>query len=462
MVVAALAVVQVAPFLLPVMMAHARRRSVEAELPFFLIVLSVFSRSSSPAIDEGLRRVSALGEGVFPELRKEAAMIERDVTYLHGAPGEVIESRLGVHPSRKLREFVHGFTITLSTGKSINEFVEEESTRQVSLLEAKWKGFAESVGSLAEVSLMVLALFPVGLDMIASAIPGAASSQILTISLVLLAGFSVALLFLMDSAQPVLHNSKPDVLPVLVTVAAWLLSTYLYLVGAIPIAGSILAALAVSVAGFLRTRGVYGAIRRGEEEVSQLLHALAEESKAGVSLPEALSKVSTGPQEFLSIQAPLAAFHRSILLGSSPEQAVRRISHPSWLVRLSFGMLAVAFSTGAGYEQLERLSSFFRRLSDARKNASRSLLPFFMIGVIVPVISVSSMSFLSSFNAGGVPFLPSFTQVSESYILVSISAVALLTGLLLSKLFTQTARHALAVPILLLSTLISLAVFGIV
>ena len=150
------------------------------------------------------------------------------------------------------------------------------------------------------------------------------------------------------------------------------------------------------------------------------------------------------------------------MLGASPEEAQRRISHPSWLVRLSFGMLSVAFGTGAGYEQLERLSSFFKRLSDARRNASRSLLPFVMIGVIVPAISVSSMSFLSSFNQGGIPFLPSFTKVSESYILISISAVSLLTGLLLSKLFTQTSRHALAVPMLLVSTLVSLLVFGIV
>ncbi len=243
--------------------------------------------------------------------------------------------------------------------------------------------------------------------------------------------------------------------------ASWSVATYLFLVGVIPIAVSLLIPLLVSVAGFMRTRGVYAKIRRGEEEVSLLLHDLAEESKAGVSLPEALTKVSVAGSDFVSIGQPLTAFQRSIMLGASPEEAQKTVSHPSWLVRLSFGMLAIAFATGAGFEQLERLSTFFRRLSDARRNASRSLLPFVMIGVIVPAISISSMSFLSSFNQGGIPFLPTFTKVSESYILVSISAVSLLTGLLLSKLFTQTSRHALAVPLLLVSTLISLLVFGV-
>ena len=460
LVIASLGVVQIVPILLPATLAYARRRAVEAELPFFLIALSIFSRASSPAIDDGLKRLAALGDGVFPELSKEQAILERDLTFVPGSPDKVVEAALGVNPSRRLREFAHSFMITLTTGKSITEYVEEEAARQVEILEARWKGFSESVGSLAEVSLMVLALFPVGLDMIAAAVPGVATTQILTLSLGLLTVFSVALLALMDSAQPVLHNSTPGPTSLLLILASWSASTYLYLLGAIPITGSLVITLLVSTVGFLRTRGVCVKIRKGEEEVSLLLHSLAEESKAGVSLPEALTKVSVSATGFVSIGEPLAAFQRSIMLGASPEEAQRRVSHPSWLVRLSFGMLSMAFATGAGFEQLERLSTFFKRLSDARRNASHSLLPFVLIGVIVPAISVSSMTFLSSFNQGGIPFLPSFTQVSESYILVSISAVSLLTGLLLSKLFTQTSRHAMAVPMLLASTLVSLLVFG--
>ena len=459
--IASLIVVQAVPLLVPAMMSYTRRKAVEAELPFFLIALSIFSRGSSPTIDDGLRKLAALGDGVFPELRKEEAIVERDITFMPGSPASVVEAALGSNPSRKLREFVQSFMITLTTGKSVTEYVEEEALRQVELLEARWKGFSESVGSLAEVSLMVLALFPVGLDMIAAAIPGVASSQILVLSLALLSVFSAVLMLLMDAAQPVQHNATPGTWPLLLILASWSVSTYLYFLGLIPISLSLAIPLAVSVLGFLRTKGVYGRIRRGEEEVSVLLHDLTEESKAGVSLPEALGKVSAAGSGFLSIREPLSSFQQSIMLGASPEEAQRTISHPSWLVRLSFGMLSVAFATGAGFEQLERLSSVFRRLSDARRNASRSLLPFVLIGVIVPAISISSMSFLSSFNQGGIPFLPSFTRVSETYILVSISAVSLMTGLLLSKLFTQTARHALAVPMLLVSTLASLLVFGV-
>jgi len=461
-ILASLGLIQVVPLLLPLTLAHTRQRSVDAELPFFLIFLSIFSRDSSPSIDDGLRKVAALGDDVFPAFRGEAAIMERDLTFFPGAPADIIERAFAAHPSKSLRQFIHGLMITLTTGKSVVEFVDEESLRQVELMEAKWKAFSESIGSLAEVSLMVLALFPVGLDMAAAAIPGLAAAEILLVSLAILGVFSAVLLVLMDGAQPVLYNSKPSPCPLVASVAAWVASIALYYVGVVSIEVSLLLPLAVSTLAVLRTRGLYGRIRKGEEEVSVLLHDLAEESKAGVSLPEALSKVTSGGGGFSSIKAPLAAFQQSIMLGSLPEEAQRKISHPSWLVRLSFGMLSVAFVTGAGYEKLERLSSFFKRLSDARKNASRSLLPFFMVGVIVPGISIAAMSFLSSFDESGASFLPAFGQVSKTYILISISAVSMMTGLLLSKLYTQTARHAIAVPILLASTLVSLLVLGLI
>ncbi len=460
LILASMVLLQFVPILMPLTLSYTRQKSVDAELPFFLIFLSIFSRDSTPTVDDGLRRIAALGEAVFPEFRKEAAILERDLAFVPGTPAEVVEKMFGAHPSRRLSQFIHSLMTTLTTGKSVVQFVEAESNRQVELMEARWKSFSEATGSLAEVSLMVLALFPVGIEMVAAAIPGLAAAEILGLSLVMLAVFSGLLMLILDAAQPVLYNARPALYPLVLTVGAWVFGTALFFLGITSIELSLLIPLCVSVAGVLRTGGLYGRIRKGEEEVSALLHDLAEESKAGVSLPEALTKVNADSSRFSSIRAPLTAFQQSIMLGSSPEEAQKSISHPSWLVRLSFGMLSVAFVSGAGYEKLGRLSSFFKRLSDARRNASRSLLPFFMVGIAVPAISLTAMSFLSSFDQGGVPFLPSFDAVSRNYILISISAVSMMTGLLLSKLYTQTARHTLAVPILLASTLVSLVVLG--
>ena len=104
---------------------------MEAELPFFLIALSIMSKDTSPSIDDGLRRVAALGDNVFPALASESAMLERDLTFLPGSPTDVLERAFQNNPSRSLKDFVHSFTTTLTTGKSVGEFVEEESQREV-------------------------------------------------------------------------------------------------------------------------------------------------------------------------------------------------------------------------------------------------------------------------------------------------------------------------------------------
>jgi hypothetical protein len=126
-ILASLGLIQVVPLLLPLTLAHTRQRSVDAELPFFLIFLSIFSRDSSPSIDDGLRKVAALGDDVFPAFRGEAAIMERDLTFFPGAPADIIERAFAAHPSKSLRQFIHGLMITLTTGKSVVEFVDEES-----------------------------------------------------------------------------------------------------------------------------------------------------------------------------------------------------------------------------------------------------------------------------------------------------------------------------------------------
>ena len=195
-----------------------------------------------------------------------------------------------------------------------------------------------------------------------------------------------------------------------------------------------------------------------------MLHDLAEESKAGVSLPEALSKLSSRAESFASIKEPVLTFYQSTRLGLTPTEAQRRVTHPSWLVRLGFGILSIAFETGAGFEHLEELSSLFRRVADARKSVTQSMIPFMLIGAIVPVISVAAITFLAGFAQQSVPIgLPVFAvQASQASLILSVSTVSVLSGVLLSKLLTQTVRHEIALPILMASTLISLVAFGVV
>jgi len=381
---------------------------------------------------------------------------------MSGAPTRIIESTFSDHPSRRMREFVHGFLSTLDSSRSPVQFVQEEASRHIGLLDSSWSAFTASLGSIAELSFMVLALFPVGLQMVAAALPGVGTTQLLLLSYLFLVMTTIGLLVFIDGMQPLQHDTPMSALGVLVTVAVWCACTFAYYLGAMDVR----VALAVSVVvGLLLVRGGLvhvRRIRRGEEEISLFLHDLAEESKSGRSLPEAIERLSERAGQYSSIREAFFTFSQSIKLGDTPVMALKKVKHPSWLVRVSFGVLSLAFGTGAGFEQLERLSAFFKRVTDARRNAFRSLLPFVGLGVAVPAISMSALSFLSGLRDTGFSLLTgSAVQLPQTFLILSILIASFLTGTLLSKLYTSSVRCVLALPFVLLSTLVCLFIFGI-
>lgn len=463
LIVGGLAVIQVMPVLVLVSRSNSRRRATDAELPFFLMTLSVL-RGARPDLQEGFRRVAAIGGGVFPAFAKEAEILARDDAFLPGSPTSIAERAFSGHPSARLRAFVQGFLKTLTTGKDAGEFVAQETSFQVQKLEQSWTSFSASVGSLAEVTFILLALFPVGLEMVGAAVSGFSTSMLFLASFGLLAVAAGVFLLLTDAMQPVVYDRPPPAIWLSVSLSSWALSTAAYAAGILGPGECVLIPLAVSALGFLRSRVGYARVRRGEVEVGAMLHWLAEESKAGVALPEAVSDLSESVDSFSSIREQVLGFHQSTRLGLTPTEAQKRVDHPSWLVRLGFGVLSVAFETGAGFEHLEELSSLFKRVADARKGVAQSMIPFVLVGAIVPVISVAAITFLSGFaQSGGAAVIPGFSaSTSQTSLILSVSTVSVLCGLLLSKLLTHTVRHEVALPILMASTLVSLLAFGVV
>jgi len=464
LIVGGLAVAQAMPTVVLVSRANSRRKSADAELPFFLMTLSVFVHEASPTVQEGFRRVTAIGARVFPAFSREGEILARDDAFVPGSPMGVAEKAFEGHPSARVRGFIQGFLKTLSTGRDVSEFVREETSFQVQKLEHSWTSFSTTAGSLAEVTFILLALFPVGLEMVGAVVPGFTSSALFLASFALLGVAAAVFLILTDAIQPVVYDSPPPALWLVATLASWAGSTAAFAAGLLGPRECVLVPLCVSLVAFWRTRRESSKVRRGEEEVGAMLHDLAEESRAGVSLPEAMSNLAAKAGAFSSIKEAVLTFHQSTRLGLTPTEAQRRVEHPSWLVRLGFAILSIAFETGAGFEHLEELSTLFRRVAESRKAVTQSMIPFMLVGAIVPVISVAAITFLAGFSQQGAPIgLPILAVASsQTSLILSVSAVSMLSALLLSKLLTQTVRHEVAFPVLMASTLVSLFAFGVI
>jgi len=452
--------IQLLPFALLFSRASRRRRAVEAELPFIAMLLYILSHETFPNLRYAFERIDGLGQEIFPAFHAESQALIRNLTYGTRSELSTIESTFSSHPSRQFREFVHGYLTTVSSGRDLHEFVREESERLTDLLEERWKSFSGMVASVTEIAFIFLAIFPIGIQMIAGALLSESSSSLLLASMALLVIITILLLAWLDYAQPTFHDGRYPVGRVGFTSLVLCGSVALNLLRIInPVEAALLGLIASSAFVFM-SRAFFRELRAGEEEVVGMLHDLAEEARSGVSLPVALSRLKEDSLRYPSLSPAISTFVGLLSLGRPPKSAQRRVAHPAWLVKVSFGLLAVSFETGGGYEQLDRLSLSFRRICDARRSIQSSVLPFAVLGASVPVISIASYWFLSDMQGFSL-LVPGFSFSAGSLSIgVSVIATSILTGFIVSKAYSSSFRSLVGIPPILLSALISMILFG--
>ena len=452
---------QTVPVVIPRVKAWQRRRAVEAELPFVGMLLFVLSHESFPNIVDAFSKIRELGSDVFPGMSLEASILQRNVTYGGTSEASAVESTFAAHPSEQFRSFLHGYLTALLTGREIHGFAREEAGRFVAGLEERWQGFARLTSSMTEVAFTLLSIFPVGIQMVATTFLNPHSVNLLLLSHTLLVGTTVGIIFLIDKVQPAIHDKEYSFASTALLVALWSSCSLLMYIGYLTPIESLIPPLSVSLLLVVWSRRHFRLLHAGESEVGLLLHDLAEESRAGASLPIALSRVMAYSARFPSTRESLRTFSTLLDLGYDPVAAQKRITHGSWLVRVSMSIMAVAFLTGGGYELLDRLSASFRRISDARHSLSVSILPFAVLGVFVPLISGAAVWLLSGIGSLG-SFLPNLAAQSQGPgVALSISLTSLLSGLIVTKAYTLSLRNLVVMPPLIAATLVSLLIFGV-
>lgn len=455
-----MAVLALAPVLFPSLRAQARCRSVDGELPFFAMLLFILSHESSVNLVGAFEKAEQLGRGIFPAICEESARLRRNLAYSSQPEQSAIEGTFRFHPSRSIRELVHGYQTALSSGRDVHEFAREEAERLLGVKEEKWRSFSAAISSLTEVSFIFLAIFPVGIQMVAGGFAGGRSSTLLALSTFLLTLVALALLVWMDSEQPITRDVSLPTGYLVGLVSACCAPIALYYLGILGVSEAAVALLALSALYVYNSAGFFRTLRAGEEEAAGMLHDLAELTRSGVELPRALPGLLEDPDSVRSLRSPLATFALQLSLGKTPVEAQRTVTHPSWLVRISFALLALAFETGGGFEQLKRLSSSFRRVSDSRASARASVLPYAALGVAVPALSAASFWFLRGMLALSPGFQLFALRITGTGAGGSILACTVLTGFLVSKAYSQSVRNASGLPPLLASALVSLLLFG--
>lgn len=453
--------IQSLPIIILIGKRERRRRGIEAELPFAIISLYILSHESFPNLRSALAKIASLGRKVFPSFLTEHLIIERNLIYNTSNEFSAIERSIASNPSEDFRRFVHNYLATLFGGSDVHAFVKSEAERFISMLEEKWRSFTHSLYSLIEISFVLLSILPIGIQMVASTFFGQGSSYILLFSFIALGLLALILLAIIDMIQPLLNNGVYSISRVFLLLSTWLSLNILYLLGYIQMHYALLISSLLSLILLLNSGPFFRRFNSATREVAMMLHELAEMIRAGSTLPASIESLLKNKDRYTSLKYPLIEFATLLKIGYLPHEAQRKIEHSSWMVRVAFAVLTLCLETGAGFEQLERLSLFFRRISDVERSFTSSVFPFFIMGISVPIISCASVWLLSGIGGAALSFMGITSQINRRLLAISISLNSILTGMIISKAYSHSIRSLIGYPPILFATFSSFLIFNI-
>lgn len=417
-----------------------RKRAVDGELPFFTVHAAI-AQSAGLNLYESL--TSVIGKGVFKQIARDAEFLRRNVKVLGRSPIAALE-RLGRnHPHRGMQTLLLGYTSEYHAGGDLEGYLEGKASEYLRGTRRRWDRYVKDVGTVAEVILVVLFLFP-----------------ILAISAIFLSpewSFSIGLGFLtmgipliLALCYSIIRSSQPKdyskfhgnpYLPLVVAPVGIFI-----LAGSMPLWALISIGIGVGLAAYgfsvwLQRRKAL----REEESLPQFLRDVTEYRKMDWPLKktvETLWEESKYTSEFNELLGHAVKQVRMGRRFSEVELPTR-----SWLVKLGFFHLGqVAETGGFTTRSMELLTDFTTRVKEARDATRSSLGVYRWIAIAAPIllaIVVGAMTaMLTTFNlpqvmggtlgGGGLPQLqtkvpPSFLFLSDGIITLSSIGMAFLT-----------------------------------
>lgn len=149
----------------PDLQIKARRRSLEANLPYALNFMAALS-SAGVVPNEVF---GALGtQEVYGEVAREAAWIHRDTRVFSKDLVSALQAAARRSPSQQFEEFLQGSLNTITSGGDLKSYFLAKSEQFTQENRRAQKGFLESMGVMAESYVVVAAAAPLFLIVILS------------------------------------------------------------------------------------------------------------------------------------------------------------------------------------------------------------------------------------------------------------------------------------------------------
>lgn len=448
----------------------ARREGVEAELPFFSVVVNVLAGAGLPlySILEGLA-----ASDIFASMRKEALLVKRDVSVFGMNPNDSLERIASVHPSGRFSSFLLGYTSKVRSGGDVNMYLSGESASLLKGLEDDWVRYVSRVGVIGSMMitafgvvpllLMVVGVFSPGFSIVGLALFTGVGVPIVTIGLLSLAG----------RMQPMRQERVRGKAgrSLLVALPAGILG--LVLGTAWVSAASVLFVFFVSYG--MSVRGQISETKGQEEGLSQFLKDLLEYKRQEYDLAKAVLAIKSSGKYAPQFDRLLSRVAAQLKAGVPLDEV--KVECRSRLGRLAFLLLGQMSRSGGGtVDTVYQVSSFADRMVSMKRNAAAEMKPYLILSYLSPLLLAFGVAFvggiITSFSShvrpglaglhidavqiGAVP--AALSQVSDLLIVVSAASL----GLIGAKITDMTVKNTLKASANVALAVAAIALMGVV
>ena len=420
----ALALVPVVIFYTPSMTVKnrvsERKENVKDELPFFALLASIMHSAGRSLLDafEG-----TLGRRILPSMEVEARLLQRSMGFGKDAVG-AFDDLASTHPDDAFKHFLYGYTGVLKSGGDVVLYLSDRAREYLAAMRFRWQSYAERVGTIGEMLIIVFVLLPLLLVVGAVTMPPETVAMIAYGGVAALPMIALLMYFMVKAAQPKAYDTlNGDSKLGLVGLAAGALAGSLtgqpWLV--IALSGAVGAALYG-----LPVRAQLREVRMTEKALPDFLRSIAEYRKIGYNMRKAVLETAAKSKfnpVFDSILAKMAAqLNLGVRLGEV------RVTMRSWLGRTTVFILDQITESGGGTPaNVEDLYNFVSSYNRLRKEATSSVGLYRALGYAVPVAIPAVVKVISSVIGSFGSSTAGFFGGGTASLAIVSSAVSLIT-----------------------------------
>ena len=441
-------------------LAQSRKSAIHHELPIFVVCASIMEAVDTPLF-ESLLKITNSSSSLFPTLKKEGAMLSRNIEYFAMTPIDALKNMAKSHPNREFSSLIYEYTSSYLTGGTASTVtvMEAKAKEFFRNLQFHIKSYTESANEISQMILLAFIMLPLmalGMTFIAS---GDTATTFLIVIMLMLPIISIMILLMVDSKQPQSHDAIPtDLIPIGMAMIPFPIMIIMPLE---PWQALGISAIIFGISNTVRQFRRFKETAEMDAALPSFMREISDYHDKGVDIYLAISNIASSSEYGKTFQGTIGTISKKMQYGNSLTKASETANLKSWMSKIIFFILSEIHESGGGNSKtLQMVTTFVEEYSISKKEMISSLKGSLVIAYVAPVLMVmilvislqmtsgltSDLETLHGLSVGIAPVSISDGFLNLAYLIVIESSI--LIALMMSKIAYFTVKHSLHVGIL--------------